>query len=114
MHQKHCGGAVGHFLEVACGPARHAALLAKATGAAATGLDLSPGMLDYARQQADAAGVGDRLTLLQADMAQGAPARRLRSCLQRHVQLTWVMVHPAMACRLPALLNCAQRGGRSS
>lgn len=73
MHKKHCGGGpLAHFLEVACGPARHAALIAKSAGAAATGLDLSPGMLKYAQQQVEAAGVGDKLRFVQADMAQGA------------------------------------------
>lgn len=71
MHQRHCGGALHHFLEVACGPARHSILLAQAAGVAATGLDLSPAMLRYAEQQAVAAGVEGKLTCVEADMSQG-------------------------------------------
>ena len=72
MHQRHCKGAVQHFLEVACGPARHATVIAKATaGAAATGVDLSPAMLAFARQQAEAAGVADRMSWVEADMTSG-------------------------------------------
>lgn len=115
MHQKHCSGALQHFLEVACGPAQvggravgmhcrpfceepvalprasckcmrpwliacqprasvqHAILLAKTAGCAATGLDLSPAMLAYAAQQAQAAGVASSLAFVEADMSQGGP-----------------------------------------
>lgn len=71
MHQKHCSGPMQHFLEVACGPARHAALIARTAGATATGLDLSPSMLRFAEQQAAAAGVGGSMRFMQADMTQG-------------------------------------------
>lgn len=77
MYQRHCQGPMAHFLEVASGPARHATAIAAATGAAANALDLSPAMLAYASRLADAAGVGSRLTTLQADMAAPGWAARL-------------------------------------
>ncbi|PRW59252.1 hypothetical protein C2E21_2426 [Chlorella sorokiniana] len=77
MHQKHCSGALQHFLEVACGPAQHAILLAKTAGCAATGLDLSPAMLAYAAQQAQAAGVASSLSCVEADMSKDGWAAQL-------------------------------------
>lgn len=71
MHQRHCKGAMKHFLEVACGPARHAALIAQSAGAAATAVDLSSAMLGYAREQAEAAGVAGSMQFVQADMTKG-------------------------------------------
>ncbi|KAL4425487.1 hypothetical protein ABPG75_009503 [Micractinium tetrahymenae] len=70
MHQKHCKGAMSHFLEVACGPARHATLIARSAGAAATAVDLSHAMLEFAQSQAEAAGVGGSMRFVQADMTQ--------------------------------------------
>jgi SAM-dependent methyltransferase len=55
-----------------CGPARHAVLLASAAGVQAVGLDSSPGMVAYAAQRAQAAGVGASVAVVCADMA--APA----------------------------------------
>ncbi|KAI7841824.1 hypothetical protein COHA_004353 [Chlorella ohadii] len=77
MHQKHCSGALQHFLEVACGPAQHAILLAKTAGCAATGLDISPSMLAYAAQQAQAAGAAGSLSLVEADMSKEGWAAQL-------------------------------------
>jgi SAM-dependent methyltransferase len=66
----HCGGgSPTRFLEVACGPARHSILLAeKVADMACFGLDRSADMLEYAWKKARAAGVGERLQLLQLDM----------------------------------------------
>lgn len=75
MQQRHCKGAMSHFLEVACGPARHAAIIAQAAGAAATALDISPSMLRYAEEQAEAAGVAGRMRFVQADMTKGEHAQ---------------------------------------
>lgn len=55
-----------HFLEIGCGTGRHTAGLAR-QGHRITGVDLSGGMLDEARRTAEAAGVSDRITLIQAD-----------------------------------------------
>lgn len=71
LHQRHCSGALQRVLEVACGPARHAVLLTQVAGVQATCLDLSPGMLSYARQQAEAAGAAGSMQFVQADMTQG-------------------------------------------
>lgn len=77
MHQRHCKGAMKHFLEVACGPARHAALIAQSAGAAATAVDLSSAMLGYAREQAEAAGVAGSMQFVQADMTKEGWARQV-------------------------------------
>ncbi|KAL4421094.1 hypothetical protein ABPG77_009621 [Micractinium sp. CCAP 211/92] len=66
-----------HFLEVACGPARHAALIARAAGAGATAVDVSPAMLEYARGQAEAAGVAGSMHFVQADMTQEGWAQQV-------------------------------------
>lgn len=95
MHQKHCKGAMGHFLEVACGPARHAALIARSAGAAAIALDLSPAMLDYARTQAEAAGVAASMQFVQADMARG---ERPRWLLRAAPASVGAPAEPARAC----------------
>ncbi len=52
-------------------PVQHAILLAKTAGCAATGLDISPSMLAYAAQQAQAAGAAGSLSLVEADMSKG-------------------------------------------
>jgi SAM-dependent methyltransferase len=57
------------MLDVGSGPARHATLLAQATGAHCICLDASAEMLEYAGQRAAASGVRDKLTLVNADMA---------------------------------------------
>ena len=75
MHERHSSGALQHFLEVACGPARHASGIAAASGAAATALDASLAMLAYARQLAEAAGVADKLRFVEADMTAGGTTR---------------------------------------
>lgn len=88
MHQKHCKGAMEHFLEVACGPARHAALIARAAGAGATAVDVSPAMLEYARGQAEAAGVAGSMHFVQADMTKGEGALLLdtfQALCTRHI-----------------------------
>jgi len=54
-------------LELACGTGRILLPLAK-VGIHITGLDISGAMLEIARQKVAAAGVGDRVRLLQADM----------------------------------------------
>jgi SAM-dependent methyltransferase len=57
------------FLEVGCGPARHALLLAQ-TGipTRCVGVDVSPEMVDYARAKADEQGLGARAEFVVADM----------------------------------------------
>src|SRR5438874_13780015 len=54
-------------LELACGTGRCQLPLAGA-GHLVTGLDISPAMLHLARQKVDAAGLADRVRLVQGDM----------------------------------------------
>lgn len=62
-----CAGAE-RVLELGCGDGRIAIPLARA-GLSVVGLELDAGMLDAARAAREAAGVADRLTLVQGDMA---------------------------------------------
>jgi SAM-dependent methyltransferase len=59
------------LLELGCGTGRLLVPLAEA-GYVVTGVDLSPEMLRLARAKAEAAGVSDRVTLIEGDYA-GAP-----------------------------------------
>lgn len=61
-----------HFLEIGCGTGRHSVELAR-QGHRITGIDLSGGMLDEARRAAEAAGVSDRITFVQADATGYSP-----------------------------------------
>ena len=67
--QAHSTGPFRRFLDVGCGPARHAILLAQVIGTACVGVDTSPEMIAFATQRAQQAGVAEKLTFLQADMA---------------------------------------------
>ncbi len=57
----------GPLLELGCGTGRLLLPLARA-GYHVTGVDLSPAMLEVARGKVEAAGLEDRITLVQADM----------------------------------------------
>lgn len=57
----------GPLLELGCGTGRLLLPLAR-TGFDITGVDLSPRMLEVAQAKVDAARLGDRVTLVQADM----------------------------------------------
>lgn len=66
-YQRHClDKPLQKLLELGCGPARHAMLLAK-QGVSVWALDSSPAMLDYARQLAEKEGAD--VTFVQGDMA---------------------------------------------
>lgn len=67
MYRGFAERAGGRVLEIGCGTGRVAIPLAQA-GHAVTGVDRSRAMLDLARQKAQAAGVSDRLTFVEADM----------------------------------------------
>jgi SAM-dependent methyltransferase len=75
------GDAGGPLLELGCGTGRVLVPCAAVTGAA-TGVDLSPSMLERAAAAAAAAGLGDRLTLCRGDM------RTIR--LERHFPLVTI------------------------
>lgn len=72
----------GPILELGCGTGRALIPLARA-GFQVTGVDLSPEMLRQARAKADAAGIGDRVTLVEGDYANVALSGpfRLAFCL---------------------------------
>ncbi|HSN76874.1 MAG TPA: methyltransferase domain-containing protein [Anaerolineae bacterium] len=67
----------GPLLELGCGTGRLLLPLARA-GYAITGVDMSPRMLEVAQAKVDAAGLGDRITLVQADMRQVELAQQYR------------------------------------
>lgn len=67
----------GPLLELGCGTGRLLLPLARA-GFGVTGVDMSPKMLDIARQKAAAAGLEGQVTLLQADMRQVDLPQRFR------------------------------------
>jgi SAM-dependent methyltransferase len=61
---------ISSFLEVGCGPARHAMLLAQCgIPRRSVGIDLSPEMIEYARQRAAEQGLEGRMGFVVADMA---------------------------------------------
>ncbi len=64
-------------LELGCGAGRVLIPLAEA-GITITGVDLAPRMLERAREQAHAAGVANRITLVQADMRRLSLPTRFR------------------------------------
>ncbi len=61
---KRCGSPI---LELACGTGRVLLPLAR-KGYRVTGVDISPAMLDVARRRVEAAGLGERVTLVEQDM----------------------------------------------
>jgi SAM-dependent methyltransferase len=63
---------VGRALDVACGPGAEAVWLAR-QGWQVDAVDVSGAALDLARRAAGAAGVGDRIRFLQADLDDGLP-----------------------------------------
>lgn len=63
-------GATGRrVIELGCGPGGLLLSLVEAGAERATGIDLSPGSLDVARQRFEAAGLGDRVDLATGDAA---------------------------------------------
>lgn len=58
-----------HYLDVGCGPARHAMLLAQVAGINCIGIDTSEEMIEYARQRAQECGISKHVWLMQEDMA---------------------------------------------
>ncbi len=58
-----------HALDLACGPGRHAISLAR-RGLEVTAVDLSPTLLEHARESAEAEGVSDMIRFVRSDMRQ--------------------------------------------
>ncbi len=56
-------------LDIGCGPGRQTLALAKALACSVTAVDVYEEYLDVLRQGAEAAGLGDRIEILAADMA---------------------------------------------
>lgn len=65
VYAKYCGKAPSSVVDIACGPGYHARSFAR-RGFRAIGLDLSPEMIEFARDEAEAEGV--RVEWLVADM----------------------------------------------
>lgn len=61
------------ILDVGCGPGRYPIELAKRGAKKATGVDIASEMIDIARREADAAGVGDRCQFAVSDFLGYAP-----------------------------------------
>ncbi|KAL0024301.1 hypothetical protein WJX79_005781 [Trebouxia sp. C0005] len=68
IFRSHVGKQKGAFLELGCGPARHASLLQQKTGSFAIALDNSQAMLAYAKDAARRAGAS--VEFKQGDMKQ--------------------------------------------
>jgi len=77
----------GPLLELACGTGRLLVPLAQA-GCEITGVDISPALLAVARRKIEAAGLQQRVTLVEADM------RDFR--LSRHFRLAFVAINSFM------------------
>jgi SAM-dependent methyltransferase len=80
----------GPILELGCGAGRALLPLARA-GYAVTGVDLSPAMLAVARDKAQAAGLTDRVTLIEGDFATatlGGPYRLAFVAMNTFMHLT--------------------------
>ena len=99
------------ILELACGTGRCLLPLAE-SGARVTGLDISPAMLEVARQKVAARGLGDRVELVQGDMRAFELERGFRLIV---IALNSLM-HLATQEEQGAALRCAARhlapGGR--
>jgi SAM-dependent methyltransferase len=54
-------------LDIGCGPGHYGIALARAGASEVIGIDFAEGMIDLARQQANAAGVSDKCTFLTGD-----------------------------------------------
>lgn len=101
----------GPILDVMCGTGRTLVPLA-AAGYAITGLDLSPAMLVIAQTRANAAGVAERVTLLQGDI-------RTAELSAEHFALAFVAINSFMHLErvkdqltaLAQLRHTLQRGG---
>jgi SAM-dependent methyltransferase len=61
-------GISSRLLDVGCGPCGPLVLAVKSTGCMGTGLDVSPSAIGSGRARASAAGVQDRVALLEADL----------------------------------------------
>lgn len=97
--EAYAGRAGGPILELGCGTGRALIPLAQA-GFRVTGVDLSPEMLRRARAKAEAAGVGERITLIEGDYASaplGGPYRLAFTVMNTFLHL------PDQAAQLAAL-----------
>lgn len=90
--------------DLGCGDGRLLIQAATVYGVSGVGIDLNPDLLAQARLDAEAAGVGDRLTFLQANLFE-ADVRRAT------VVLIYLLPHLNLRLR-PHLLNQLQPGSR--
>ena len=92
IHEDLCNQRLSCFLDVGCGPARHAILLAEAGVPKCLGLDLSQEMIAYAKSCANSRNVQSKIRLVQADMTSDIEYDALFSLKKGEVDLAAIML----------------------
>ncbi len=105
---RHSGQPVGHMLELAAGPARHAREFAR-RGAVATALDAAPAMCDYALACATRDGVP--LNALRADMCDFRIAQRFELAFLAMDSASYLLDNDAVLRHLQAVAEHLADGG---
>jgi SAM-dependent methyltransferase len=111
MYRDFAMGANGPILELGSGTGRALIPLAR-DGHQVTGLEVSPAMLAIARAKVDAAGLGDRVTLVQGDMRDfNLPARFALAFIAINTFMHCYDMQQQLAC-LGSIHRHLQSGGR--
>lgn len=84
------------YLDIGCGPARHAMLLAQAAGIECIGIDSSEEMIHYARQRAQEYGIAEHVRLMQGDMKSCQGFKEIITC--GSVNLAVIMIGTLSHC----------------
>ena len=84
------------YLDIGCGPARHAMLMAQAAGIECIGIDSSEEMVHYARQRAQENGIAERVRLMQGDMKSFQGFKQIITC--GFVNLAAIMIGTLSHC----------------
>lgn len=92
IHEELCSQRLSCFLDVGCGPARHAILLAHAGVPKCLGLDLSQEMIAYAESCATSRNVQSKIRLAQADMTSDIEYDALFGVKKGEVDLAAIML----------------------
>lgn len=91
-HQEFCNQRLSCFLDVGCGPARHAILLAEAGVAKCLGVDISQEMISYAKSCAINRNVQSKVHLIQGDMTSDIEYYALFGVKKGEVDLAAIML----------------------